>query len=116
MPSKVLAWKCNYCNKVTISAGSTAAHEAYCKKNPKNKFCVTCAKCYYNHVFEESCSEYVTPWEHDVMWCRQYDKPIYEKPYFEECETEDHYECEPTNIPCTCAEYEQNIAQEVNHE
>ena len=104
MPTKVQAWKCNYCNKVTISAGSTAVHEAFCKKNPNNRYCVTCAKCYYEHVVEELDSQ--TPYGHDVMWCKQYDKPIYEKPYFEECETEDSYGYS-RNIPCTCAEYDQ---------
>ena len=104
MPNKVQAWKCDYCNKVTISAGSTAAHEAFCKKNPNNRYCVTCAKCYYEHVEEDQ--DGASPYSHDVLWCRQYDKPIYEKPYFEECETEESYGYS-RNIPCTCAEYEQ---------
>ena len=105
MPSRILAWKCDYCNKVTISAGSTAAHEAYCKKNPNNRYCMTCEKCYYEHVVEETgCS---MPYEHDVLWCEQYNKPIYEKPYFEECETNDSYGFS-SNIPCTCVSYKRN--------
>lgn len=100
MPHKVEAWKCDYCNKVTISAGSTAAHEAYCKKNPNNRYCQTCEKCYYEHVVEEN-------WGHDVMWCKQYNKPIHEKPYFEECDMQDeYYGRESYPIPCTCHEYE----------
>lgn len=115
MPSKVLAWKCNYCNKVTISAGSTAAHEAHCKHNPKRKYCITCEKCYYKHVVEEPDSP--TPYAHDVMWCRQYDKPIYEKPYYDDCQMqEEDYGEEPYPIPCTCRGYEQRHEQEVNHE
>lgn len=111
MPSRVLAWKCDYCNKVTVSAGSTAAHEAFCKKNPKNRYCATCSKCYSKTVADNSDGEF--PFKQEIVWCKQFDKPIHEKPYYDDCQMqEEDYGSESYPIPCTCRKYEQKTEQD----
>lgn len=88
MPSKVEAFKCDYCGKLLKLPHTAAVHEASCKNNPAKRHCITCI-----HGISACCAT-VPDWtdpdgpgtEVYGPYCGYHDKPISEKPYFIECD------------------------------
>ena len=89
MPTKVEAFKCDYCGRLLKFPRTAAVHEASCKNNPSTRHCITCI-----HGISASYAT-VPSWadpygpgtEISGPYCGYFDKPIADKPYFIECET-----------------------------
>ena len=107
----VQAYKCDYCNRCFTRPASAHNHEVCCKNNPERKMCVTCKNC----LIKEDKSQPLIHIDYgktqiygDSPTCVVLNKPIYEKPYFDECDTSGPYEYgeTETEIPGTCWNYE----------
>lgn len=100
MSTQVKAWKCDYCGKAAINRGAISQHEDACANNPRRRHCRTCRHGGFKQVGTGID-------EHRELWCFEMDKPMSEKPYFEDC---DHYGSPwgdtEQPIPFTCACYE----------
>ena len=108
MPHEINAFQCDFCRKVSRTRAGIATHEASCKWNPALRSCHTCNHCdlnaeitvevaaedadFFDVVFGETQRTYKT------MVCKHFNKPVSEKPYFDDC---DHY-----NVP---ASYEEDM-------
>ena len=113
MPSKVEAFKCDYCGKLLKLPHTAAVHEASCKNNPAKRHCITCI-----HGISACCAT-VPDWtdpdgpgtEVYGPYCGYHDKPISEKPYFIECDNGGGFDTRlgwhpEFPLPYTCFHYE----------
>lgn len=105
---EVSAYKCDFCHKCFGRKVNAIQHENKCKNNPKSRNCRTCTHgvsaivCHSkDYTFLEE--EYETTPVYGP-WCDEFEMPIHEKPYLEECEFGDDYQ--ETPIPFTCMRYE----------
>lgn len=113
MPVEITSYKCAYCNKVSRTKGSIVQHEKWCRHNPQNRYCHTCANCDPNGVIltVDTCT-LIDP--HDTievrgMYCTHYEMAINKDtaPYYIECDTADNAGWGPEEkVPCTCQAYE----------
>jgi hypothetical protein len=113
LPSKVEAFKCDYCGKLLKLPHTAAVHEASCKNNPAKRHCITCI-----HGISACCAT-VPDWtdpdgpgtEVYGPYCGYHDKPISEKPYFIECDNGGGFDTglgwyPEFPLPYTCFHYE----------
>lgn len=104
----VQGYKCDYCHRVFGRPVDAHNHEASCKNNPKSKRCVTCINCKIKR--DKSIPGY--EWAGETIFsetptCLIADKPIYDKPYLDECETTTYgHSEEERELPGTCFNYE----------
>lgn len=102
MPYEITAFQCNYCRKVSRTKAGILNHEASCKWNPARRSCHTCKHCNLNAeissemppdeiAFFEALGATQTHYTYKTMLCKHFNKPVSEKPYFDDC---DHY-----NVP-----------------
>lgn len=88
MPSKVEAFKCDYCGKLLKRPHTAKAHEASCYRNPATRHCITCIHGVY------ACIGIAADWTNPYgpgtevygAYCGHHKKPISEKPYFIDCD------------------------------
>ena len=94
---EIVAFQCGFCHRCFARKVNALSHEAACKHNPARHACVTCT----HHMIKE---QEVGSGFCNVQWCAHYDRPLYDKPYFAECdEASGSREYRP--IPGTCQEY-----------
>jgi hypothetical protein len=120
MPTEVIAYKCDYCHKCFGKRQYAIAHEGCCNNNPARKNCKTCVYgCtgeidVYVPLTVESyipdssgVNRYPGDEKYDGPYCAKFEKPIYQKPYFDECDTDDgcHGYREEMPIQGTCWNY-----------
>lgn len=116
MPHEINAYQCDYCNRKFYRKVDAVNHECACKYNPARRSCYTC-KLYQKREYTEAVDipfigEEPVEITTEKYICTKFNKPIYEKPYFEECDTEGYHDDNP--IPGTCWWYEQK--EEDNNE
>lgn len=117
MPTKVDAFKCDFCGRLLKTPHTAAWHEAACNKNPARRHCSTCV--YGIFVNEKPLEQPLTvesyftqsaPELYSGPYCAYHEKPMSEKPYFIECETNGGLDTgfgwiPETPVPFTCCEY-----------
>lgn len=91
MPSKVEAFKCDFCGKLLKLPHTAAVHEAACSHNPAKRHCITCihgisAVCETVPGWSDPCGPGTDVCEVYGPFCGYHDKPISEKPYFIDCD------------------------------
>lgn len=113
MATKVEAFKCDFCGRLLKLPRTAALHEASCKNNPVARNCITCI-----HGIFACCAitpDWTDPYgpgtEHSGPYCGYHDKPISEKPYFIDCDTDGGFDTgfgwyPESPIPYTCFHYE----------
>lgn len=121
MPNEVTAWKCRFCHRCFGKKSSAEIHEAACNNNPKRCNCKTCVHgCtgeidVYQHLTVESympdmmgVNRYPGDEKYNGPYCAKSKKPMYEKPYYDECDLDDgcHGYREEMPVPGTCWNYE----------
>ena len=116
MPHEINAYQCDYCNRTFYRKVDAVNHECACKYNPARRSCYTC-KLYQKPEYKEVVeSPFIggEPYEitTEKFICTKFNKPIYEKPYFEECETGGYNDDQP--IAGTCWWYEENETENGN--
>ena len=99
MPIEIKGYKCDYCHRCFGRKVNAVQHENSCKNSPSSRHCRTCVHGVWavigGHEYEE--------WG---AFCDYHNKPIHEKPYYIECETQDNYGEREYPIPGTCHHYE----------
>jgi hypothetical protein len=106
---KVQGYKCDYCHRVFGRPVDAHNHEICCGNNPNSRRCITCINC----KIREDKSVKLVEFDHETLYgssptCVISNKPIYDKPYLDECETHGYsdYGGEETPTPGTCWNYE----------
>lgn len=90
----ITAYKCDYCHRCFGRTVDAANHERSCKYNPSRRACATCVHC-VKQKDEGECT---------LQWCKHYNEPLRDKPYFHECEEAVVYH-EIILVPGTCSQY-----------
>lgn len=110
MPSEVSAFKCDHCHRCFGRINNARIHEDACKNNPERRQCITCIHGTIDTIHAESNHtgfDSLSYTYHSAPYCAHHGKPITEKPYFIECDSDDGggwYEERP--LPSTCHHYE----------
>ena len=65
-------YKCDHCNKLSLSKGGMIRHETVCKKNPKN-MCY-CWDCKYRKEEEITIGKYPDQFLYNMNKCEMYNK------------------------------------------
>lgn len=103
----VTAYKCSYCHRCFGRKVNAIQHENSCKNNPKSRNCCTCVHgitsivSWVRGIFEDHETTPVYG-----AYCDEFDMPIFDKPYLEDCDRTNNYYEPPTHIPFTCTRYE----------
>ena len=84
---EIIAFKCEYCNKIYKIKGSATRHEIHCFANPGTKACRTC-----EHAKKESNTIYVRP-----QGDQSYGDADYEEEFIQ-CEITNKYLSHPSEI------------------
>ena len=108
MPTKVEAYKCDWCGRMFGRACNASQHECRCKNNPAKRHCITCKHSFYKEpelegdFFAQGYGE-----EPHGAWCRERNMSIKDKPYLVECDVDNHggY-TKDYPVPWTCMNYE----------
>lgn len=101
MPHETTAWQCNFCHRCFIRKVDACNHEYTCKFNPERRMCFTCK----HYEPKKEITQTYPPDElalHEemglpltftttVQYCAHFKMPLYEKPYFQECEYYEWY-------------------------
>lgn len=113
MPTKVDAFKCDFCGRLLKTPHTATQHEAACNKNPARRHCITCIHGITACIRTDG--DWTDPYgpgtEIHGPYCAYHEKPISEKPYFIECDTRGGFDTgvgwmPETPIPFTCFAYE----------
>ena len=113
MPTKVEAYRCDYCGRLLKTPHTAATHEAACNYNPAKRHCITC-----KHGIKAVCEivpgiDGIPGSNVDVYgpYCGYHKKPISEKPYFIECDSKGGFDTgvgwypeAPVPFSCFCYE------------
>ena len=109
------AWKCSFCSRCFVNKGVAVNHESACKRNPERRHCATCVfgirldnpkKIIQPLTIESYMLGFgMEPDGYCGPWCAYHEKPIFEEPYFIECEIDDNPYYEERPIPGTCRNY-----------
>lgn len=112
MPSKIEAFKCDFCGKLLKYKHTAKIHEASCNHNPEKRHCITCIhgiKAIDGYVVIDQADN--TGVEVYGCYCGYHDKPIKKQPFFIECDTSGGFDCgfgvlPESPIPFSCWHYE----------
>ena len=125
MPIKITAYKCCFCSRCFEKRSAASNHERQCNGNPCRHNCKTCIYGVYamNQPVEsleknippvlqkilESDTEAIKLYEeisdYCGPFCEYHKRPIYEKPYFIDCDTEMTHIRDDEPIDGTCHHY-----------
>ena len=102
MPSEVRAWKCDYCHRCFGKKHYAESHEGFCNNNPERRNCKTCVYGCTGEIDmlvpltiesympdESGVNRYPGDDKYNGPYCARSKKPIFAKPYYDECETDD---------------------------
>ena len=118
MPFETKAYQCNFCRKVSRTRAGAERHENACKWNPARRSCHTCKHCEMKANIPVAVSDEEKAFYEEVgavvedyatirgMYCKHFNKPVSEKPYFEECDIYDDTYTDERPMPGTCWHYE----------
>ena len=105
MPTKITAYRCEWCKKVSTLSG-IKLHEGYCRANPEKNCCENC-----KHGVMELL-ERDGGWRELSPYCEIHKQFIFtepksERPYFKECDVDYRGpHCEEVPIPFSCHHFE----------
>jgi hypothetical protein len=116
MPTKIEAYKCDYCKRVSTTLSGIKNHERVCVKSKyKNK----CNNCIHGVLRKYKLSSYVSPLgledicaDFDIEpYCKYHETKIFREDknnnaYFIECETGYHYNGSEFLVPYSCFGFE----------
>ena len=106
MPTKVEAYKCDFCHRCFMRLVNANSHEKACNNNPERRHCKTCVHgvlgviAQHNDIFDRAVVDDYGP------LCNYHKIPMSRKPYYIECGTYDNDYGPDEPMPGTCLAYE----------
>ena len=107
MPHEAKGFQCNFCKRMFGRRVDAANHENACKFNPARRSCYTCKHGemmeFTEHIEFLGSSEELP---YKSYGCKHFGKPMVEKPYYIDCDTDDDGIHPVRPRPGTCAFWE----------
>ena len=97
---EVRAYKCDFCSRCFVRKCNAAQHEPNCKNNPVMRTCKTCVHGSWRII------EGIGEMERFGAYCDYHDTPVFEKPYFIECDVAQQDYGTEMKVPFSCQGYE----------
>ena len=92
---EVIAFQCEYCNKIKRTKALMKKHEAKCYKNPSLHSCYNC-----DNLVIDDCNG-------KRVWCEVFSKNISQRPWHEDCEHYIGWYDTPMPIPHSCKRFKE---------
>ena len=107
MSKMVEAYKCDWCSRCFGRKCDVNRHEEACNNNPVRQHCKTCVNGLWTVISQtEDAFDRDYPVDLYGPFCGYHNKPIFEKPYYIECDTHNYGGWGPERpVPGTCLAY-----------